>query len=144
MNVLLVEDETEEKNFFVRGLEKLQLPHKISWARSYTELFTMLETDPEFHLIIIDLGMPGKSGKECLSEIKAHEKYKTIPVIIMTVSKNEADINEVYAAGAHYYAIKPYSEGNYLETLRKIFSIDWKMPQPVPDKKQFIINHAFA
>jgi DNA-binding response OmpR family regulator len=144
INVLLVEDEVEEKDFFIRGLEKLNLPHKVSWAKDYDELFSILEKEPDLHLVIIDLGIPGKNGKQCLLEIKAHEKYKTLPVIIMTVSKNTDDINEVYNGGAHYYAIKPYSQVNYLETLTRIFNIDWKQPQPIPEKKHFIINLAFV
>jgi DNA-binding response OmpR family regulator len=144
INVLLVEDEVEEKKFFIRGLEKLNLPHKVSWAKDYDELFSILAKEPDLHLVIIDLGMPGKNGKQCLIDIKAHEQYKALPVIIMTVSKNTDDINEVYAAGAHYYAIKPYSQVNYFETLIRIFNIEWKVPQPIPEKKDFIINLAFV
>jgi CheY-like chemotaxis protein len=144
LNVLLAEDETADKDFFIDGLKKLDLPHRVSWVKNHTALFELLEKENGFDLIIIDLDMPGKNGKECLKEIKANEKYKSIPVVVMTVSKNTSDINDVFDAGAHYYAVKPYSERNYIETLRQVFNIDWKTPQPVPDKKQFIINFAFA
>src|SRR6187551_2352931 len=112
LNILLAEDDAEDKNFFIHGLNKLKLEHKITWAKDHTELFEILEKEPDIQLIIVDLDMPGKNGKECLQEIKAHEKYKALPVIIMTVSKNSADIKEVYEKGAHYYVIKPYSEIN--------------------------------
>lgn len=144
LNVLLAEDDTEDKNFFTHCMEKLGLKHKIIWAKNHDELFEHLENEPEINLIIVDLDMPGKNGKECLKEIKAHEKHKTIPVIVMTVSKNMNDIKEVFENGAHYYAIKPYSQSNFVETLRQIFSIDWKKPQPIPEKNNFIINLAFA
>ena len=144
LKVLLAEDDASDKDFFLHGLKKLNLPHQITWARNYDELFDILEKEPEIHLVIVDLDMPGKNGKESLKAIKAHEKYKTLPVIIMTVSKNTADINEVFENGAHYYAVKPYSQTNYIETLRIIFDIDWKVPQPVPEKKHFIINLAFV
>jgi CheY-like chemotaxis protein len=144
LNVLLAEDETADKDFFIDGLKKLDLQHKVCWAKDHDALFELLETETCFDLIIVDLDMPGKNGKQCLKEIKTNEKYKSIPVIVMTVSKNTADINDVFDAGAHYYAVKPYSQRNYIETLRQLFTIDWKIPQPVPDKKQFIINLAFA
>lgn len=144
LHVLLAEEEAEEKDFFIQGLKKLELSYQISWAKNYNELFSLLETEPNIDLAIIDLDMPGKNGKECLKEIKAHEKYKSIPVIITTVSKNMSDINEVFENGAHYYAIRPYSQTNYIETLRQIFTIDWKMPQATPEKKHFIINLAFV
>ena len=62
----------------------------------------------------------------------------------MTVSKNTCDIETVYAEGAHYYAIKPYSQTNFVETLRQIFAINRKVLQPIPEKQEFIINMAFA
>jgi DNA-binding response OmpR family regulator len=144
LNVLLVEDDAEDKNFFMHCLEKSNLYHNIIWAKDHDELFQVLEREPEINLAIVDLDMPGKNGKECLKEIKAHQKYKTIPVIVMTVSKKTNDIDEVFENGAHYYAIKPYSQVNFTETLKTIFRIDWKIPQPIPEKKHFIINLAFA
>jgi CheY-like chemotaxis protein len=144
LNVLLVEDDVADKDFFIHGLQKLNLPHRVLWAKNHTELFEILEKRPDVDLVIIDLGMPDKNGKDCLKEIKANEKYSSLPVIIMTVSKNIDDINEVFANGAHYYAVKPYSQVNFIETLRHIFDIDWKTAQPRPEKNQFIINEAFA
>ncbi len=144
LKVLLAEDEVQDKEFFVHCLDKLQLNHSIAWAKNHDELFEVLEKEKAFDMVIVDLDMPGKNGKECLKEIKAKEKFKDIPVIVMTVSKNTADIDEVYENGAHYYAIKPYSQANFVETLRQIFSIDWKVKQPIPEKKEFIINLAFA
>lgn len=144
LKVLLAEDDAADKDFFIHGLQKLGLTHKITWAKNHEELFDILEKEPDIDLVIVDLDMPGKNGKQCLKEIKAHEKYNELPVIVMTVSKNSADINEVFEYGAHYYAIKPYSERNFIETLRMIFNIDWKVKQPVPEKKHFIINLAFV
>ncbi len=144
LNVLLAEDDAEDQKFFIHCLGKLELYHNIIWAKDHDELFQVLEREPEINLAIVDLDMPGKNGKECLKEIKAHEKYKNIPVIVMTASKNTEDIDEVFEKGAHYYAIKPYSQANFIETLKEIFKIDWKIPQPIPEKKHFIINLAFV
>jgi CheY-like chemotaxis protein len=144
LNVLLAEDDVADKDFFIDGLRKLNLQHQVSWAKNHTELFDILEKRSDLDLVIIDLDMPDKNGKECLKQIKANEKYKSLPVIIMTVSKNIDDINEVFDSGAHYYAVKPYSQVNFIETLRQIFNIDWKTAQPLPEKKHFIINMAFA
>ncbi len=144
LKVLLAEDEVQDKEFFVHCLDKLQLNHSVTWAKNHDELFEVLEKEKEIDVVIVDLDMPGKNGKECLKEIKSKEEFKDIPVIVMTVSKNTADIDEVYNSGAHYYAIKPYSQNNFVETLRQIFSINWKEQQPIPEKKQFIINLAFV
>jgi CheY-like chemotaxis protein len=143
LKILLADDDYDDYNFFVSVIRSLNLPHHIIWAAKDTELFFALEKEPDLDLIIVDVNMPGKNGKECLKEIKSHLKYKDIPVIMLTSSKNEIDIKESYHFGAHYYAIKPYSHNNYVETMKKIFSLDWKVDQPIPQKDGFVINNAF-
>jgi CheY-like chemotaxis protein len=141
--VLLADDDKDDYDFFIGVLRALNYPHQVIWAKKDIELFAILEKGLQLDLIIVDLNMPGKNGKECLKEIKAHDKYKDIPVIVLTSSKSEVDIEDVYRSGAHYYAIKPYSHINYLETMKRIFNIDWKLQQPIPPKDNFVINHAF-
>jgi CheY-like chemotaxis protein len=141
--VLLADDDKDDHDFFMGVLRALNYPHLVIWVKEDTELFAALEKEPKLDLVIVDLNMPGKSGKECLKEIKTHDRYKNIPVIVLTSSKSEVDIEEVYNSGAHYYAIKPYSHINYVETMKRIFNIDWKLQQPIPAKDDFVINHAF-
>lgn len=143
LHVLLAEDDADDKEFFMEALRRLGLPHEVSWAKNTIELFRLME-EKEFDLVILDINMPGINGKDCLHAMKAQAGLRSVPVIVMTVSKNTKDIDEVYEAGAHYYVIKPYSQVNNLETVRKIFSIDWKTPQPIPAKKDFLINLAFV
>jgi two-component system, response regulator len=144
LKVLLAEDDADDKDLFIQAVEQLNLKHQIIWAKNSSELFAALEREPDLDLGILDINLPGIDGKKCLIKIKAHEKYKKLPVIIMTVSKSIDDINDVYKSGAHYYVIKPYSERNYSETLKRIFGIDWKTEQPIPPKSHFIINLAFV
>jgi CheY-like chemotaxis protein len=67
-------------------------------------------------LIILDLNMPKKSGKEVLAELKQHPIYKKIPVIIYTTTRNELEIKRCYELGANTYIVKPIS----FEALREI------------------------
>jgi CheY-like chemotaxis protein len=144
LNVLLADAAADNKALFAHGLKQLRLPHSIMWARNYTELFDTLERAPDLNLAIIDIDTPWINGKKSLYEIKAHQQFQRLPIIILTNFKNNRDIDEVYEAGAHYYAIKPYAASNHVETLRKIFTIDWSVKQPVPPKEQFVINFAFV
>ena len=144
VNILMVDDDEDEYLFFTEGLEQLDLPHRIIFAKNSQELFNLLEKNMAFDIIFLDINLPVKDGKECLKEIKSHKKYCDTPVLMFTVSKNTSDIEEVFGAGAHYYAIKPYSKANYVETLKKIFCLNWKMKQPIPPKENFVINLAFA
>ena len=62
-------------------------------------------TFPDF--IMLDLNMPGKSGKEALEELKKHPVYKAIPVIIYTTTRDEREIKRCYELGANNYIVKP-------------------------------------
>jgi len=143
MNILLVDDDPDEQQAFAKAVPKLGLPITLNFAQDYEELMKILETPHNINLIFLDINMPVKDGKKCLRELKSNEKYKHIPVLVYTVSQSIEDINEVYRDGAHYYAIKPYAESNFIETLKLIFNIDWTVEQRIPGINDFVINLAF-
>lgn len=144
LNILLADAAADNKALFAHGLKKLNITYSIIWAKNDNELFKSLERVPDLNLAVIDIDTPWMNGKRCLYEIKAHEQYRHLPIIIQTNFMNPREVDEVYEAGAHFYVIKPYAARNHLETLRRIFSIDWTMAPPVPPKEQFVINHAFV
>jgi CheY-like chemotaxis protein len=144
MKILLVEDDLDDQQTFAEVIQKLELPAHLAFARDAIELFGHLDKDPHVDLIFQDINMPLKNGKQCLKELKSDKRYCHIPVIIYTVSASELDIDEVYENGAHYYVIKPYAYINFMEAMKKVFSIDWTTHQPVPAKKDFIINMTFT
>lgn len=143
MNILLVDDDPDEQQAFAKAIPKLGLPITLAFAQGYEQLMEILDTQSDINLIFLDINMPVKNGKKCLRELKSNEKYKHIPVLVYTVSQSIEDINEVYRDGAHYYAIKPYAETNFIETLKLIFDIDWTIEQQVPRIENFVINLAF-
>jgi CheY-like chemotaxis protein len=67
-------------------------------------------------IIILDLNMPKKNGKEVLFELKKHPRFKHIPVIIYTTTKNDQEIRKCYELGANTYIVKPIS----VETLKEV------------------------
>jgi DNA-binding NtrC family response regulator len=142
LKVLLADDAGSV--FFKHSIERLNLPHNIFYVKNASELFHVLESECNLNLAILDMRMPEKDGIQCLKEMKANGTYKKVPVIIMTNSKNNNDIDEAFQIGAHYYVVKPYSLTNYIETIRFIFNLDWKIEQPIPTKEKFIINLAFV
>lgn len=144
MNILLVDDDPDEQQAFAKAIPKLGLPITLTFAQGYDELMKILDTRNDINLIFLDINMPVKDGKKCLRELKSNVKYKHIPVLVYTVSQSMEDINEVYRDGAHYYAIKPYAETNFIETLKLIFNIDWTTEQQMPSLKDFVINLAFT
>jgi CheY-like chemotaxis protein len=71
-------------------------------------------------LILLDLNMPRKNGQEVLAEIKADEKLKHIPVVILTTSKAEEDVVKAYGLHANCYVIKPVDFDVFAEVVRSI------------------------
>ena len=75
-------------------------------------------TSPEPGLILLDLNMPKKDGREALAEIKADPQLRSIPVVILTTSKAEEDILRSYDLGVNSYITKPVSFQGLAEALR--------------------------
>ncbi|HET6989706.1 MAG TPA: response regulator, partial [Bacteroidia bacterium] len=98
LKILLADDDADENLLFNRSLQRLELSHKVIYVKNYEELFQALKSESDLNLAIIDIVMPGKDGKQCLKEMKAHNKYRKIPVIIMTNSKKNDDVEETYKA----------------------------------------------
>jgi chemotaxis family two-component system response regulator Rcp1 len=83
-------------------------------------------------LIILDLNLPLKNGREVLSEIKTAPDLKQIPVVVMTSSQADEDVNEAYTLNANCFITKPYSLDDYVEILRSIDDF-WAHTATLPD-----------
>lgn len=71
-------------------------------------------------IVILDLNLPLKNGREVLAEIKSSSALKQIPVVVMTSSRSEDDVNEAYTLNANCFISKPYNLDEYIEILRSI------------------------
>ena len=140
INILLVDDDEDDRIFFAEALKELGMPHHIVMAKGCTDLFEILQKGESFDVIFLDINMPVIDGRECLKKIKFHESYKNIPVIIYSSSSYAEDVEDTYKAGAHYYFIKPYAHINLLSSLKIIFSMNWKKTQMVPIREDYIIK----
>lgn len=140
--ILLVDDDTDERQTFAGAIRYIRSEAKLLYASSCEDMFGTL-SEHNISLIFLDINMPVIGGKECLKRLKSSETHLHIPVIIYTVSERQQDIDDVYAGGAHYYAIKPYAQSNFLETMKLVLGINWSEPQPVPLRDKFVINMAF-
>jgi CheY-like chemotaxis protein len=144
IRVLYVDDDPDDRMFFAEALGKLKINYKLNTISHCLELIKYLDEGEKFDIIFLDVNMPLMNGKQCLRVLKSNENYRDIPVIIFTVSQNQHDIDEVYEIGAHFYVVKPYAHANFVASLEKIFELDWRKPQAVPDKEKFVINYSFS
>jgi CheY-like chemotaxis protein len=133
ITILMAEDDPEDRMIAKDGFEESKLANDLRFVEDGEELMDYLYrrgkySDPELSprpgLILLDLNMPRKDGREALAEIKADPKLRSIPVVVLTVSKAEEDILRSYDTGANSYITKPVTFGGLVDAL-KALSIYW-------------------
>ncbi len=118
IHILLVEDNQDDYEATVRSLKKNHFLNPVKWCQNGQEALDYLfcegayANDPDVKrpdLILLDLNMPGVDGRQVLQKIKAVEQLKSIPVVVLTTSKDIRDIESCYEIGASTYIQKPVS-----------------------------------
>lgn len=123
VEILLVEDSQDDAGLAIRSLKKFNLANNLLHLEDGEEalryLFSAnLETLPK--VILLDLKMPKVNGIEVLRKLKADEKRKYIPVVVLTSSKEDRDIIESYQLGVNAYIVKPVNFEKFTEAMRDI------------------------
>jgi len=126
VEILLVEDSPGDVKLTEEALRDADVPNHLNVARDGEEAMRYLRREGEFadkprpDLILLDLNMPRKDGREVLAEIKADAELRRIPVIILTTSQNEDDVAEAYNLAANCYVAKPVDLDQFLDVVRAI------------------------
>ena len=68
-------------------------------------------------LILLDLNLPGRNGKSVLTEIKSHEAFNKVPIIVLTTSSDNRDVEECYTLGANTFIVKPVNMDNFTQAI---------------------------
>jgi CheY-like chemotaxis protein len=114
--ILIADDDAEDRLMLKEALEESRLKNHIHFVENGEELMDYLHhngkyADKSKHpapgLILLDLNMPKKDGREALKEIKADEHLRLIPVVVLTTSKAEEDILKTYDLGVSSFITKP-------------------------------------
>lgn len=116
VEILFIEDNPHEAELTIRGLKKHNLVNKLKHIDDGAEALDFIfskgiyadrEKSPTPKLIILDLKLPKVDGLEILRQLKADERTKTIPVVVLTSSQEESDVVESYRLGVNSYIVKP-------------------------------------
>jgi CheY-like chemotaxis protein len=126
VEILLVEDNPGDVRLTQEALKEGRVMVNLTVAADGVEAMEILhrmgphagKVRPD--LILLDLNLPRKNGREVLEEIKADEELRRIPVIIMTTSKAEQDIHKAYNLNANCYVTKPVDLDEFLNVVRSI------------------------
>jgi len=139
IDVLLVEDNPGDVRLTQEALKEGRLEIELSVTPDGVEALEFLHqtgkyTDaPRPDLILLDLNLPRKSGREVLSEIKSDPELKNIPVLVMTTSTAEQDISRAYSLNANCYIAKPLELEDFIAVVQSIEDF-WLTKASLPAK----------
>jgi len=126
IEILLVEDNAGDVRLTREALKDAKVLNTLHVARDGEEAMEYLchkgkyADAPRPDLVLLDLNLPRKDGREVLSEIKADEVLKRIPVVILTTSKSEEDVLKVYNLHANCYVTKPLDLDQFIRVVQAI------------------------
>lgn len=134
--ILLVEDNPDDEALALRAFKKSGVMNEIVVARDGVEALEYLfgEDRPELRpaVVLLDLKLPRKNGLEVLKEIRAHEKTRLLPVVILTSSSEDRDMVESYHLGANSYVRKPVDFVEFAEAVSKL-GVYWLLLNRTPE-----------
>ena len=126
VQILLVEDSPGDARLAQEGLSQCSIHSTLHIVDDGVKAMAFLNRQggyadaPRPDLVLLDLNLPKKDGREVLREIKANPDLKTIPVVILTTSKAADDINETYSLHANCYVTKPLELEQFLDVVKSI------------------------
>lgn len=126
VEILLVEDNPGDVRLITELFKEAEVANRINVARNGEEAMKMLHKKGKFtdmhlpDLILLDLNLPKKNGKEVLNEMKDDSRLMCIPVIVLTTSEAEEDIMETYQSCANSFITKPANLDQFMEVIKSI------------------------
>ncbi|MEM8828324.1 MAG: response regulator [Cyanobacteria bacterium P01_G01_bin.19] len=124
--ILLVEDNKADIRLIREALKNSEIAYEMEVVRDGVAAMAYLRQEGEYatafrpHLIILDLNLPKKDGREVLAEIKTNAEFKRIPVIVLTTSKNEDDIFQSYELNANCFITKSRNLSQLFTIVKRI------------------------
>ncbi len=125
--ILMADDDADDRLLAKDALGECRIENELHFVENGEELLHFLRREgkyaslggtPKPGLILLDLNMPRKDGREALQEIKSDPLLRAIPVVVLTTSKADSDISRIYELGANSFITKPVS----FETLVKVMA----------------------
>ncbi len=126
IRVLMVEDDTGDVDLTREALRDSKLAMDIQVVDDGEKALRLLRHEPPYEqaprpdLIILDLNLPKIDGREVLKQVKTDPNLRTIPVVVVTTSDAEADIQRSYGLGANCYVTKPIGLDQFMKVVRSI------------------------
>ncbi len=137
--ILLVEDDKKDVELTLAALGENKLANEVVVTRDGAEALDYLSRQGPFAareegnpaVVLLDLKMPKMNGLQVLAAMKAHAKLKTIPIVILTSSKESQDLDECYKHGVNAYVVKPVKFQDFVSAVKEI-GVFWALINEPP------------
>jgi CheY-like chemotaxis protein len=129
VEILFAEDSIDDATLTIRALVKSGFTNKLHHVKDGAEaldfiycrgIYALRNISEKPKLILLDLKMPKLTGMEVLEKIKSDPNFKSIPVVILTSSNEDPDVQKCYALGANSYIVKPVDSDNFFNAIKEI------------------------
>jgi len=140
--IVMADDDADDRLLVQEALAEAGMPHDLHFAEDGMALLDYLkhtgkyadrQQAPRPELILLDLNMPLKDGREVLRDIRADESLRRIPVVVFTTSKADTDIRQMYDLGANSFITKPAAFADLVGLMRKLVEY-WFQTVHMPDQ----------
>ena len=139
--ILLAEDSAKDVELTLTALEEKHLANKVDVVRDGEEALDYLYRRGPFQsrpggnpaVVLLDIKMPKVNGLEVLRQIKSDERLKTIPVVVLTSSREERDLTESYKLGVNGYVVKPVDFSQFVDAVKEVGAFWAVINEPPPE-----------
>lgn len=140
--ILLAEDNPNDVELTIEALKDNNLANRVVVVKDGVETLEYLRCEGAYKgrrdgnpaVILLDIKMPRKDGLEVLAEIKADEKLRMIPVVLLTSSREEHDLIKGYKLGANAYVVKPVDFDNFMQSVKQVGGF-WALVNEMPPER---------
>lgn len=140
VEILLVEDSRADAEMTLRTLKKKGIANSVEWVRDGVEALEYLFCEGQYsdrsnghpRLVLLDLKMPRMDGLQVLERMKADPRTRTIPVVMMTSSREEGDLVASYERGVNSFVVKPVDFAEFADTVAQV-GMYWMIANEAPD-----------
>ncbi len=140
IKIVVCDDNWAESPLFEFTLHNIGIGYELDWVESGLELLIYLTTAEVLpDILFLDVNMPGKSGIQCLEEIRSNRKWNHIPIIIQSFAGPTRDIEAAFYAGADLFILKSDFSKDFQQTLKTILLRDWTT-RTRPRKSAFFLS----
>ena len=138
--ILLADDSEQDVELVLAALKRNNFANPVVVARDGVEVLDYFHRRGRFSaeppglplVLFLDLKMPRKDGLEVLGELKADAKFKSVPIVMLTSSREETDLVKSYQLGANAYVVKPVDFQHFVEAIRQTGAFWAAINEPPP------------